>query len=151
MLTPEERGLLVQYCWGHLVARSPRCGSRYRMQDLGACFSHQQSHFCSLCRISLVSYAKAISQANDYGYVVLYATILTGSERPIPPEHAATAAFASAERVDAWVAGRLDPHPEKAAINIRLFEALKGVDWFEGWAHVWPRSCRRSVAPTATS
>jgi hypothetical protein len=59
MLTPEERGLLVQYCWGHMVARCPKCGAAYRMQDLGARLSRQQSHFCSLCRVSLVNSMRA--------------------------------------------------------------------------------------------
>ena len=59
MLSPEERDLLFQYCWGHVVARCPKCGSAYRMQDLGADLTRQQSTFCSLCRISLVRSIRA--------------------------------------------------------------------------------------------
>ena len=59
MLSPEEHGLLFMYCRGHSVARCPKCGSAYRMQDLGTRLSRQQSHFCPRCRISLMNSMRA--------------------------------------------------------------------------------------------
>ena len=61
MLSPDERLLLLRYCWDHLVAECPVCEGTYRLDELtGELFGlYSSSELCPRCRIPLVESIRA--------------------------------------------------------------------------------------------
>ena len=61
MLSPEERRLLLRYCWDHLIAECPVCRGTYKLDELGAeMFGlYSSSELCPRCRIPLVESIRA--------------------------------------------------------------------------------------------
>jgi hypothetical protein len=61
MLSPEERRLLVRYCWDHQIAVCSVCEGTYKLDELGAEMLglYSSSELCSRCRIPLVDSIRA--------------------------------------------------------------------------------------------
>ena len=54
MLTYDERRLIFQYCWEHLVASCEPCQTQYRIDQLGVdLYGERRSHLCPECRADL--------------------------------------------------------------------------------------------------
>ena len=52
-LSPEERALLIRYCFDHAVATCPKCGEDFRQTELVSDCLGDRAHLCPRCGVDL--------------------------------------------------------------------------------------------------
>jgi hypothetical protein len=52
-LSPEERALLIRYCFDHAVATCPKCGEDFRQTELASDRLGKRAHLCPRCGVDL--------------------------------------------------------------------------------------------------
>jgi hypothetical protein len=86
MLTPSERGLLLQYCRDHPLAFCPTCCKTLSLHEVGTDVLVGRRDFCPACRIDLTAALR--QHIAECTVVRVQACELEVRSAPIGPDHA---------------------------------------------------------------